>query len=121
MPELFFDTYAIIETIKGNLSYKKYENHTPILNDFVIAELMHALLKEHDEKTSNEYADKYAVFSAPINHKTIKDAMVFRYKNKQKNLSMVDCIGYFHAKELGIKFLTGDKEFKELSNVQFEK
>ena len=47
--------------------------------------------------------------------------MEFRYKNKKKKLSMTDCISYFQAKELGIKFLTGDKEFQNLENVEFVK
>ncbi len=34
---------------------------------------------------------------------------------------MTDCIGYIFAKQLGIKFLTGDKEFENLDNVEFVK
>ena len=47
--------------------------------------------------------------------------MKFRYNNKKKEMSMTDCISYFMAKELGIKFLTGDKEFENLENVEFAK
>ena len=45
--------------------------------------------------------------------------MKFRVMNK--NMSMTDCISYMQAKELGIKFLTGDKEFEDLENVEFIK
>ena len=34
---------------------------------------------------------------------------------------MTDCIGYILAKNIGIKFLTGDKEFENLDNVEFVK
>jgi len=47
--------------------------------------------------------------------------MQFRIKNRHKNLSMTDCISYIMAKRLGIKFLTGGKEFKNLENVEFVK
>ena len=44
-----------------------------------------------------------------------------RLKHKKRDLSMTDCIGYAIAKRLGIKFLTGDKEFKDFENVEFIK
>ena len=34
---------------------------------------------------------------------------------------MTDCIGYIIAKRLGMKFLTGDKEFEGFENVEFVK
>ena len=34
---------------------------------------------------------------------------------------MVDCIGYMTAKRLGVKFLTGDREFEGMDNVEFVK
>ena len=39
----------------------------------------------------------------------------------KRNVSMTDCVGYILAKQLGIKFLTGDKEFEHLDNVEFVK
>ena len=47
--------------------------------------------------------------------------MNFRYKNKTKKMSMTDCISYIMAGNLGIKFLTGDKEFKGMEGVEFVK
>ena len=64
---------------------------------------------------SGEYLNKYKQHIKSINPETIKKAMVFRYKNKKKKLSTTDCVSYFMAQELGIKFLTGDKEFKNLN------
>ena len=49
----------------------------------------------------------------------IAKAMKFRNKWKKRKVSAVDCIGYFMAKDLGVKFLTGDKEFKGMKNVEF--
>jgi len=47
--------------------------------------------------------------------------MTFRALNKKRNLSYVDCIGYIIAKQRNIKFLTGDKEFEYMENVEFVK
>lgn len=47
--------------------------------------------------------------------------MEFRLKWKDRKVSMTDCISYFQASELGIKFLTGDKEFEDFENVEFVK
>ena len=45
----------------------------------------------------------------------------FDIKWKDRNVSIADCVGYIMAKELGIKFLTGDKKFKDLNDVEFVK
>ena len=37
------------------------------------------------------------------------------------NLSYVDYIGYILAKQRNVKFLTGDKEFENMDNVEFVK
>ena len=45
----------------------------------------------------------------------------FKIKNIKRSLSYADCIGYIIALRYGIKFLTGDKEFETLENVEFVK
>lgn len=53
----------------------------------------------------------------------IKNAMKLRKKMKGKglNISYADALGYSIALELDIKFLTGDREFKDLGNVEYVK
>ena len=38
-----------------------------------------------------------------------------------KKLSLVDALGYSCSRKLGIRFLTGDKEFFEMENVEYIK
>jgi predicted nucleic acid-binding protein len=38
-----------------------------------------------------------------------------------KKFSLVDALGYSYSKKLGIKFLTGDREFNGLENVEYVK
>lgn len=121
MQELFFDTYAIVEIIRGNQNYAKYLDCQIIINEFVLAELYYSLLKDYGEKFATEQAKKYSDFSINPNFETIKQAMDFRNNNREKKLSMTDCISYIQAKNLGIKFLTGDKEFEKMDNVEFVK
>ena len=58
-------------------------------------------------------------FSIYLGDDTIFDAMKFRLKRKNQNLSYADCIGYTLAGKHNLKFLTGDKEFKNMENVEF--
>jgi len=115
-----FDTYAIIEIIKGNINYKKFIDKNIVINNFIFSELCYFLFGNKYPE-SDKYLNRYKKFISSINPTTIIKAMKFRYNNKKKEMSMTDCISYFMAKELGIKFLTGDKEFENLENVEFAK
>ena len=115
-----FDTYAIIEIIKGNFNYEPYIDKKIIINNFIFAELCYNLIKGN-YPNADYFIDKHVRYIVSVKSSIIKEAMKFRYKNKKKKLSMTDCISYFMAQDLGIKFLTGDKEFEGLDNVEFVK
>mgnify|MGYP001614774557 FL=1 len=116
-----YDTYALIEIIDGNPNYIKYTEQKIIINEFVLTELCVAFLRKNNKELAFQYVDKFAPFVVSVNKEVIKKAMVFRLNNQKKNLSSTDCIGYFLAKDFEIKFLTGDKEFKNMENVEFVK
>lgn len=115
-----FDTYALIEILNKNKNYEKYSLLNPIINDFIFAEFCYKLFRENI-KNAKEYIQEIESSLIYANKKTICSAMEFRVKNKEKNLSMTDCISYLMAKNLGIRFLTGDKQFENLENVEFIK
>jgi len=117
----FFDTYAIIELIKENKSYKKYNEEIIITSVLNLGELYYALLKDFGKEKADEWKNKLESAVLHIDTEIITDAMLFKYKNKGKNFSFIDCAGYILAREYGLKFLTGDKEFKYLPNVEFAK
>lgn len=111
----FFDSYAIFEIFNKNPAYEKYANEeitTSVLN---IAEIHYGFLKQGEPEKSALIVARLAEFSPAL----VKQAMEFRFRHKRQKLSMVDCIGYMIAKEMRIPFLTGDKEFKGLPNVEF--
>ena len=119
----FFDTYALIEIIKGNPNYKDYINEEFITTRLNLMELYYSLLRLFDEKIANHYFDIFLPSCIPIINDAIKAAMKFRLKQRgQKNLiSYIDCIGYFIALENNVRLLTGEKHFLGLSNVEFVK
>ncbi len=118
----FFDTYAFYEIIKGNENYGGYvKNITIVTTKLNLMELYYGLIAKYDEKTANLYYDKLVQYCTFIDDDSIKRAMIFRLNNKKRDLSYVDCIGYIIAKKMNIKFLTGDKEFENMENVEFVK
>ena len=117
--KFFFDTYAFIEIIRGNPAYSNYKDCGAITTLFNIAELNYNLKKLFDKSTADHYTDLYSSFVVEIEISTVKEAMDFKLQNKK--MSMADCIGYTVAKKYGIKILTGDNDFRNLSNVEFVK
>lgn len=117
----FLDTYAIIEMIKGNTNYSKYidaECHTSILN---LYELYFNLLKEFGTETASKYFNRYLMLKVDIAEEDIPLGSEFKLKHIKNNISYADALGYAIAARRGLKFLTGDKEFKNLPNVEFAK
>ena len=56
-----------------------------------------------------------------IDISVIISAMLFRFKNRVKNFSFIDCFGYILEKENGLIFLTGDQEFEGIKGVEYVK
>ncbi|MBI3035423.1 PIN domain-containing protein [Candidatus Woesearchaeota archaeon] len=119
---LFFDTYALLEVIRGNFNYKKYSKNIGIVTTKLnLMELYCRLYVLHGLETAEFYYQKYHPFVVEVADSLIKKAMIFRAENRKKDLSYVDCIGYVFAKENKIKFLTGDMQFENMENVEFVK
>jgi predicted nucleic acid-binding protein len=115
----FFDTYAFFEILRGNPKYENYQNVRLITTIFNIAELNYNLKKEKSKETADLIIEKYKQFIVPLLIDDIKKAMDL--KIKFKNLSIPDAVGYTVAKRHGLKFLTGDEDFRNFENVEFVK
>ena len=120
MSKYVFDTYAIMEIISGNENYDFYLDSEIIINNFIFAELCYNLHRDKDKKV-RETLDKYSKFINSVKPEWIEEAMQFRIRWKDRSVSMTDCISYIMARKIGIKFLTGDKEFEKLDDVEFVK
>lgn len=119
MVNYFFDSYVVAELIDGNPKYAKYSNEAFVFTIFNLAEIYWFALREYSEKESEEIYEYFKQFITNISDEVMKDAMKFRKKNKKRDLSYADCIGYIYALKNNLTFLTGDKEFKNLPNVEF--
>lgn len=117
----FFDSYAIMEMVYENEDYKDYIYKSPSLTKLNLFEVFYHILRESGEEDADKVFQKYSPFAVDFGDEIIKESAKFRLEHKGRNMSMTDCIGYIISKKLGIKFLTGDKEFEDLDNVEFVK
>ena len=115
------DTYALIEIHDENPNFMSYLNQEIIIPELIMAEFYSIILREHNEKTANYLLEKFKAFLAPVNLNTLIKAVKYRQEKKKQNLSFFDCVGYVFALENNMKFVTGDKEFEHLPNVEFKK
>ncbi len=117
----FFDSYAFFEILKANERYGKYKETEIVTTKLNLFELYFGILREKNEIEAKEILDIYYPFAIDFDKEVIEEAAKFKNEFNKRNVSMTDCIGYILAKQLGIKFLTGDKEFENLENVEFVK
>ena len=118
----FFDTYAFYEIIEGNKNYLKYAKDIAIITTKLnLMELHYGLLLKYGKETADKYFDEFLKYCVNIDDDVIKKANEFKLLYKKRKMSYVDCIGYIIPLQRNIKFLTGDKEFKDLDNVEFLK
>ena len=115
----FFDSYALVEIVKGNKNFDKYKIENPLCTILNLFELHQVLLREFNKQTADYWITKFDYNLIEISKEDIIEASDFRFFNKGKRLSMTDCIGYVLAKKQGFKFLTRNIEFKEIENVEF--
>ena len=117
----FFDTYALVEIIKENPNYGRFKGEditTSILN---IGELYYSLLKNFGGEKAELGRKKFEQTAFGIDLNDVISGIKFRYANMGKNLSYVDCISYSLARERKLIFVTGDKDFENIENVEFVK
>lgn|SRR3989338_1422838 len=101
-------------------STKKYfEENNGVMTHMNLIEIHHALLKQFSEKDADDTAKTFSRCAVVPSLDVI--IAVSKFRLQHKNVSFVDAVGYVYAKANGMKFLTGDKEFKSLLNVEFVK
>ena len=79
------------------------------------------MLREKGETEAKEVLDLYYPFAIDFDELVIEEAAKLKNQLNKRNVSMTDCIGYVLSRRLGIKFLTGDKEFEDFEDVEFVK
>ncbi len=115
----FFDSYAIFEMLEGNPNYEVYKKSLIVLTKLNLFEVHYGILKEKGKEKAKDLLEEFSESVVDYNNEDIVNASEIKKQNPQR--SMTDCIGYVVSLRLKIKFLTGDKEFEDLDNVEFVK
>ncbi len=111
----FLDTYAMIEYFRGTQRYVQLiENNKFFTSNFQLIELYYSSLRNMGEEMADDYFEAFSLVKVEIPERTLKNAMKTRllFQNDKKYISYVDAIGYQYAVDNKMKFVTGDKEFK---------
>lgn len=119
MVAYFFDTYALFGIINGNKNYLPYTNCGIVLTKLNLIELYYGLIRDFDETIANKYFTYFRPYCIDIDNEDIKYLVKVKLNNKK--LSYCDALGYTISLRLNIMFLTGDKEFESMDNVQYVK
>ncbi|MEK6932308.1 MAG: PIN domain-containing protein [Nanoarchaeota archaeon] len=114
------DTYALMEIYLGNEKFAEYLNVDFVINDLTLAEFYGVLLKEYGEGEAELWFKKLERYSLPIIKEILIEAIKFRYEHRKQDISFFDSVGYIFSINNGYHFVTGDKEFKGLPNVEFK-
>lgn len=122
MARYFYDSYAVLAYVGGDERYRQFfEQDDGVLTKLNLLEIYYRSLERHGSKAAMEILEAFSKFLTDFQSKDIEESMKLRMKLKQKrlDLSYADALGYHLASSMKIKFLTGDKAFKNLENVQF--
>ncbi len=114
------DTYALMEISQQNPEFEVYLDSDFVITEITLVEFYGVILKEYDEKTAEYWFRKLEGYAVSVGKEILKEAIKFRYENKKKNISFFDAVGYVFSLANGCLFVTGDKEFKGLKNVEFK-
>lgn len=113
----FIDTKSFIEILKGNDKYVRYLECGILTNNLVLTELFYHLTKEVGEEKANQIIDQLIPFSQDISFDIIKEAILFKKRNKE--FSLMESINYMMARKLKANLLTNDKKFEKLEVVEY--
>ncbi len=113
------DTYALVAIARGDNAFSRYITEDFMIPDTTLAEFYWVLLRDFDERTADEWIDKLAAYSQLVEKSVLLEAIRFRHLRKKQDISFFDSVGYVFARRHNCKFVTGDKEFKGMPNVDF--
>lgn len=121
MRKKYLDTYALIEITKGNPNFAKYFSQDFTITNITLVEFYAVLLREENEKTADYWFKKLEPYSVNIKTDVLVEAVKFKYKHRKQKISFFDAVGYIYSLKNNCLFVTGDKEFKHLNQVEFIK
>ncbi|MBU0472382.1 MAG: PIN domain-containing protein [Nanoarchaeota archaeon] len=116
MSVYFYDTYALAKIVLGDEKYRKYDQFDIVTSKLNLMELYLFMLRNKIPGPKSIY-EMFEESTVDIQNEDVFQAIKLKLKNK--NISYVDVVGYILSKKHKVKFLTGDKAFKGMPNVEF--
>ncbi len=113
------DTYALVEINNGSPKSANLLNEEIAIADVTMAEFYGYLYRKYNLKTADYWHRRLSFLCRPVPRDIMIKAIRFKVDNSKEDLSFFDCVGYIFALENGMKFVTGDKEFKGKPEVEF--
>ncbi len=117
----FFDSYAIIEIIQSNPDYARFAEEPVITTVANLAEVYYYALRTGQTEAYRTALNRMRPELLETDQSDWEKAADFRFGMRGKRVSLIDGLGYRLAQKHGLLFLTGDKEFEKLADVQFVK
>lgn len=125
MNDYLWDSYALIEGLKGSAAYSELESAPIITTPFTVMETCHFLQKDLDysPQESADIALDLMEHAPPLDGRLLSAAATWRLEHatRQRNYSYADALGYVMARCLGLTFLTGDRAFESLPGVEIRR
>ncbi len=116
---LCLDSYALWEIQLGNPKFAAIMEKDFIVADWTLVEFYKTILREHNLVTADYWLRKLTPFCKKVELGLLIKAVQLQHRNKKRNLSLFDCVGYMFAVENNMQFVTGDKEFRNVPGVVF--
>lgn len=117
----FLDSYALIEIVRENENFRKFEDTINFTSFANLLEVHYIITKNFGEKKADEIIGTLKSIALFIEIEDVKKASRFRIKNAKKKMSYIDCLGYAMSINRNMKFVTGDMEFENFKEVEFVK
>jgi predicted nucleic acid-binding protein len=111
-----------LKSSKGNESYRHYQTGHLVTTEFNICEVAFAVCRDYPDRTRQVMARvRKIVTLVPTTDEDycLGAAMRRKTTSSGKNLSTIDCVGYTVSRRQGLPFLTGDREFEDIEDVEF--
>ena len=115
----YLDTYALAEIGDGNPKFMEFLNKEFVITDLTLGEYYSVVYRDGREDKAIYWHSRLASLCKPVSRNILVNALKYWIDNKKDNLSIFDCVGYIFALENNLRFVTGDKEFKNKEGVLF--
>lgn len=118
-PAFFFDTFALVELARDAAAYAPYKAAPIFTHQGNVYEYIAARLRAVTEPKVRDEVRRMAPNLLEAATDDLFAAAAFRQDHADRRVSYVDALGWVLARKNGMRFLTGDRAFKGIENVEF--